>query len=178
MALSGPSTRFTNRLENHHDQLSTSFRKPRFAVVALPAHAAGLEQRPGWKAFGTKMTFAALSEKLDAAVKANKMSIVTSASASEGAKAQSMTIPGNRVIGVYRNDFARRMLVASLQAGIEAPIRFYIVENADNTASLAYKTPSTVFEPYLTGAAPDLKVVASELDGIFAKIADDAVAGQ
>lgn len=148
------------------------------AAVALPAHAAGLEQRPGWKVFATKMTFAALSEKLDGAVKANKMGVVTTASASDGAKAQGIVIPGNRVIGVYRNDFARRMLAASLQAGIEAPIRFYIVENADNTASLAYKTPSAVFEPYLAGAGPDLKAVASELDGIFAKIAADTVAGK
>lgn len=145
-------------------------------LLALPVQAAGLEQRPGWKVLPTKMTFAALSEKLDAAIKANKMGIVTTASASDGAKTQGITIPGNRVVGVFRNDFARRMLAASLQAGIEAPIRFYIVENADNTASLAYKTPSVVFEPYMVGAEKDLKALATELDGIFSKIADDAVA--
>jgi uncharacterized protein (DUF302 family) len=145
-------------------------------LLALPACAGGLEQRPGWKVFDTKMTFQALSEKLEAAVKSNKMGIVTTASASDGAKAQGTTIPGNRVVGVYRNDFARRMLAASLPAGIEAPIRFYVVENPDNTASLAYKTPSTVFEPYLTGAGEDLKALASELDTIFAKIAADTVA--
>lgn len=149
-----------------------------FALLALPAGAAGLEQRAGWNVIPTKLTFAALSEKFDAAVKANKMGIVTTASASDGAKAQGFTIPGNRVVGVYRNDFARRMLAASLQAGIEAPIRFYIVENSDNTASLAYKTPSLVFEPYMPGAGADLKSVASELDVIFAKIADDAVAAK
>lgn len=149
-----------------------------FALLALPAESAGLEQRPGWKVHPTKMTFAALSEKLDATIKANKMGIVASASASDGAKAQGITIPGNRVIGVYRNDFARRMLAASLQAGIEAPIRFYIVENADNTATLAYKTPGAVFEPYIIGAGPDLKTLAGELDVIFAKIADDAVSGK
>lgn len=148
------------------------------ALLGLPAGAAGLEQRAGWKVIQTKLTFAALSERLDASVKTNKMGLVTTASASEGAKAQGFTIPGNRVVGVYRNDFAHRMLAASVQAGIEAPIRFYIVENADNTASLAYKTPSTVFAPYLQGAGADLKAVASELDVIFAKIADDAVSGK
>ena len=147
-------------------------------LLALPAHAAGLEQWPGWKVFPTKMTFAVLSEKLDATIKANKMGIVTAASASEGAKAQGFTIPGNRVVGVYRNDFARRMLTASLQAGIEAPIRFYLVENADNTASLAYKTPTAVFEPYMAKAGPDLKVLAAELDGIFAKIADETASAK
>ncbi|MFG1260947.1 DUF302 domain-containing protein [Xanthobacter flavus] len=145
-------------------------------LLALPAGAGGLEIRPGWKVFDTTMTFQVLSESLEAAVKSNKMGIVTTASASDGAKAQGITIPGNRVVGVYRNDFARRMLAASLPAGIEAPIRFYIVENPDSTASLAYKTPSTVFEPYLTGAGGDLKALASELDTIFAKIAADTIA--
>lgn len=143
-------------------------------TLNLPANAAGLEPRPGWKIIETKLSFAALSEKLEAAIKANKMGLVTTASASDGAKAQGITIPGNRVIGVFRNDFARRMLAASLNAGIEAPVRFYIVENADQTASLAYKTPSAVFEPYTKGAGPDLAKVAAELDVIFARIAGEA----
>ena len=39
--------------------------------------------------------------------------------------------------GEPHDDFARRALEASLAAGIEAPIRFYLVENADNTSTLA-----------------------------------------
>ncbi|OZB03078.1 MAG: hypothetical protein B7X67_18080 [Rhizobiales bacterium 39-66-18] len=38
------------------------------------------------------------------------------ASASDVAKAQGIAIPGNRAVGVYRNDFARRMLAAMLPA--------------------------------------------------------------
>ena len=34
---------------------------------------------------------------------------------------------------------------ASVPAGIEAPIRFYLVENADGSTTLAYKKPSMVF---------------------------------
>lgn len=101
--------------------------------------------------------------------------LLTPASASDGAKAQGFTIPGNRVVGVFRNDFARRMLAASVPAGIEAPIRLYLTENADGTATLSYRKPSAVFGPYLEGAMPDLKAIATELDAIFDQIAKAAV---
>ncbi|MEQ9609274.1 MAG: DUF302 domain-containing protein, partial [Kiloniellaceae bacterium] len=84
--------------------------------------------------------------------------------------------PGNTVIGVYRPDFAVRMLEASTAAGIEAPIRFYVTENADGSATLSYKTPGTVFAPYADGGQA-LQDLAAELDEIFARIAADAVGG-
>ncbi len=130
--------------------------------------------RPGWVVKSTTANFPGLVGKLEDAIKANKMGIVTMASASEGAKAQGFTIPANRVVGVFRNDFARRMLAASIPAGIEAPIRFYLSENADGTATLSYKTPTSVFAPYIEGASADLKALASELDVIFARIAEAA----
>jgi uncharacterized protein (DUF302 family) len=102
---------------------------------------------------------------------------VTKASATVGAKQMlDKEIPGNTVIGVYRPDFAVRMLEASIPAGIEAPIRFYVTENADGTADLSYKTPSFVFAPYEDGGEA-LKSLAAELDAIFAKIAADAAGG-
>jgi hypothetical protein len=63
------------------------------------------------------------------------------ASASDGAKAQGFTIAGNRLVGVYLNDFARRKLRASVAAGIEALIRFYVTKNPEGTATSSYKTP-------------------------------------
>jgi len=79
------------------------------------------------------------------------------------------------VVGVYRPDFAVRMLAASVPAGIEAPIRFYITENPDGTATLSYKKPSAAFAPYSDGGAA-LRELAAELDALFAKIAKEAAA--
>jgi uncharacterized protein (DUF302 family) len=111
-------------------------------------------------------------KSLTAAIKANKMGLVAKASATVGAKRIGKTIPGNMVIMVYRPDFAVRMLEASVPAGIEAPIRFYITEDpASGTATLTYRTPSSVFNPYKNAA---LDKMAAELDAIFAKIAADA----
>ena len=154
-------------------------KRPTTMIVAIVAStnlaiAGDISPRDGWQVIDTKLAFAELSGRLDTAIKDNKMGLVTSASASEGAKAQGFTIPGNRVVGVFRNDFARRMLAASIPAGIEAPIRFYLVENAGGSTTLAYKKPSTVFAAYTADAKPDLKAVSTELDAIFEKIASDA----
>jgi uncharacterized protein (DUF302 family) len=49
---------------------------------------------------------------------------------------------------VFRNDFAVRLLAADAAAGFEAPIRIYVYENADGTATVSYIAPSVVFAPY------------------------------
>ena len=145
-------------------------------LAGLAGHAAAdsMTDREGWRVIQTGQTFDALVTQLEASVKANQMGLVTAASASAGAASQNITIPGNRVVGVYRNDFARRMLKASVAAGIEAPIRFYITENSDQTATLSYKLPSTVFAPYFDEGGEELRKLASELDETFARIADQA----
>ncbi|WP_291869826.1 DUF302 domain-containing protein [Bradyrhizobium sp.] len=144
-------------------------------LSGLSAASAGtVRTRGGWIVVDTRQSYQALVERLEATVKSEKMGLVTSASASEGAKAAGFTIPGNKVLGVFRNDFARRMLGSSVAAGIEAPIRIYVTENQDGTATLSYKKPSTVFAPYADEGGDTLKSVGAELDVIFAKIAERA----
>ena len=145
-------------------------------LAGAPALAEVME-RPGWKVIKTQQGYAELVARLEQAIAENKMGLVARASATVGAKkVLDKDISGNTVIGVYRPDFAVRMLEASVAAGIEAPIRFYVTENADGTATLSYKTPSHVFAPYEDGG-PALRDLAAELDEIFAKIAQDAVSG-
>jgi uncharacterized protein (DUF302 family) len=142
-----------------------------FLVSFSTAGAAGPWPYPGTEVIATKQSFGQMVERLRAAIAENKMGLVTQASASMGASRRGVKIPGNMVIGVYRNDFAVRMLAASVPAGIEAPLRFYLTENTDGTASLTYRRPSAVFQPYGGG---DLAAMAKELDVIFARIAADA----
>ncbi len=153
----------------------TSFVVAFIALAALPAVANDLAPREGWIVLPTTKDFKTLVADTQAVVKGNKMGLVTQASASDGARAQGHTIAGNRVLGVYRNDFARRMLAASVAAGIEAPIRLYVTENDDQTATLSYKTPTFVFSPYFDEGGDELTALATELDGIFKTIADQAV---
>jgi uncharacterized protein (DUF302 family) len=127
---------------------------------------------PASETIKTSFDFAELQERLTAAIEANGMFVVTQACASCGAAQRGVTIPGNMVVGVYRNDFAVRMLEASVPAGIEAPIRFYMTENPDGTASLTYRMPSAVFAPY---ESADLDAMAAELDEIWQRIVADTI---
>ncbi|TKW74189.1 MAG: DUF302 domain-containing protein, partial [Bradyrhizobium icense] len=94
--------------------------------VMSTATGGTIKSQTGWVVIDTPYPFSKLVDRLEAAVNAEHMNIVNTASASEGAKAAGVAIPGNRVIGVFRNDFARRLLDASVTAGIEAPIRIYV----------------------------------------------------
>ncbi len=144
--------------------------------VGVPALAAGSawDGLAGWQVKETPHGYRQLITRLDQAVKDNKMGLVNRASATVGAKkVLDKTIPGNMVVGVYRPDFAVRMLEASIPAGIEAPIRFYVTENPDGTATLSYRAPSAVFAPY-EDSTGKLKALAAELDVIFENIARQA----
>lgn len=141
-------------------------------------NASEIAPRDGWQILTTQHGYDQLVDRVKAAVKAEGMLLVTQASASAGAKGRGLTIPGNRIMGVYRNDYALRMLEASVAAGIEAPIRFYVTENTDGTATLSWKTPSFVFAPYMGEGGEELSELARELDGVFQTIANRAVAAE
>lgn len=138
-------------------------------LAALPA--AALDPRPGWEVLPTDKSHAVLLAELRAAVQAEGMGVVTEAGPTEVAASRGVLIPGNRVVGVFRNDYAVRVLRASEAAMIEAPIRFYVTENPDGTATLSYKTPGFVFAPYFDEGGEALRAVAAELDARFAAIA-------
>lgn len=145
------------------------------AIFAIPKLWAGpIEPREGWVVIDTAKDFATLEADLKTAVGANGMGVVTQAGPTGAAKARGITIPNNKVIGVFNNDFAVKVLEISTAAMIEAPIRFYLTENDDGTATLSYKTPSLVFAPYMAEGGAALADLAAELDDRFEAIAQAA----
>lgn len=142
------------------------------AALALALPSPGIAAASdGLRTIATSHRFPQVLERLEAAVNKHGLVVVASASASRGAAARGVEIPGNAVVMVFRNDYAVRMLEASVPAGIEAPLRFYLTENADGTASLSWRTPTSVFAPY--GSAK-LDEMARELDPLFEAIGRDA----
>lgn len=125
----------------------------------------------GMVVMSSAKSFDKLVAALEEAVAANGMGVVARASASQGAAARGIRIPGNAVVMVFRNDYAVRLLQASVPAGIEAPLRYYLTENADGTSTLTYRKPSAVFAPY---GNVELDRMAAELAPIFEKIAQAA----
>ena len=146
------------------------------AALALPVLAGSVPPREGWAVHDTDLAYDALLERTRAAIRAEGMYLVTEAGPTGAAKRRGIDIPGNRVLGVYRNDYAVRALRLSVPAMIEAPIRLYVTEDPDGTATLSYKTPSHVFAPYLAAAGPGLAELGEELDAVFAAIAAAALA--
>lgn len=134
--------------------------------------AAPYSPHSGVKLVETKIPFDSFIERLTGSIAKNKMGLVAQACANCGAKSIGVTIPGNRVLMIFRPDFAVRMLAASEAAGVEAPLRLYVTEQADGTARLSYRLPSHVFGAYDVTELDDL---GAELDVILARIVEDAL---
>ncbi|WP_425045670.1 DUF302 domain-containing protein [Primorskyibacter sp. S87] len=145
------------------------------ALAPIGASASDLADRPGWAVYATGLSYSELVGATVDAITANGLIVVTQAGPTKAAANRGITIPGNRVIGAFNNDFAVRVLETSTAAMIEAPIRFYVTENKDGTAILSYKRPSHVFAPYLDAGGDTLAGIASELDDAFRKVAETAV---
>ncbi|MBY5934684.1 DUF302 domain-containing protein [Tateyamaria omphalii] len=146
------------------------------ALILTTATAqAEMAPRDGWSVTPTSKTYDQLIADVKAAAKANKMGVVTQAGPTGAAKARGITLPGNRVIGLFNNTYAVNILNLSTAAMIEAPVRVYVTENADGTATLSYKLPSVVFAPYVPEAGAELAALSDELDTVFASIAAEAV---
>ncbi len=148
-------------------------------IVLMTTHTAfaEMQERPGWVVIPTSHDYVTLVKRVKTAAAKQKLGVVSQASATAGAKrVLNKTIPGNTVIGLYHPRFAVPMLEASIAAGIEAPIRVYITENADETATLSYKKPSHVFSPYMDEGGEKLKMLATQLDMVFDILATKAAA--
>jgi uncharacterized protein (DUF302 family) len=147
-------------------------------AVVVPVAANAQKGDAGYPFSGARTAtssqpFDAVVARLEKSIEANKMGLVAQASASRGAAGRGVKIRGNTVLMVFRNDYAVRMLAASVPAGIEAPLRLYITEDPDGRTSVTWHSPGAVFAPY--GSA-DLNALARELDPIFEKIVRDATA--
>jgi len=142
---------------------------------------------PGWFATGparaqdaritviSQAPFPQVVGALERAITEEKMGLVCQANAQRGAATRGVTIKGNQVLMVFRPDFAVRLLAADAKAGFEAPIRLYVYENADGTATVSYLPPTAVFAAY---RHPEVQAVAAELDPIFRAIVDRALAAR
>lgn len=148
-----------------------------FALLALLLAAPALSVRqspaaqPGTVATPTPFGFDDLLQRLEQAVQANGLLLIAKPSASRNAAGRGIQISGNAVILAFNNDFALRLLQASIPAGFEAPMRLYVTENPDRTATVTYRTATALFAPYET---PDLAPLAADLDRLFAKIVAEA----
>lgn len=146
------------------------------AILMTTPVSADVAPRLGWSITPTTHSYEDLIDRVKSAVKKSGLIVVTQAGPTAAAKRREIDIRGNRILGVFNNDYAVRTLETSVAAMIEAPVRFYVTENEDGTATLSYKTPSHVFAPYVEEGGEDLAKIAAELDVKFTAIAKRAAA--
>lgn len=132
-------------------------------------------QRDGWAVHHSDMTYSRLVDTLKEAVAESDLSVVTEAGPTQAAAKRGVDIPGNRVIGVFNNDYAVRILSVSTAAMIEAPLIMYVTEAQDGTATLSWKKPSRVYEPYMDDGGKALQEAASSLEDDLAAIGEAAL---
>ncbi|MFQ5830074.1 MAG: DUF302 domain-containing protein [Candidatus Methylomirabilia bacterium] len=143
------------------------------ALAALGAPVAFAQD--GTVVLTSKAPFPNVAAAMVKAVRNQGMGLVCHANAQQGAAYRGVKIPGNQVFLVFRNDFAVRLINADPRSAYEAPIRIYLYENPDGTATLSYVKPSQLFRPY---DDPEVAKVGAELDPIFEKIVTEALAVQ
>ena len=153
--------------------MRTIFAALALIILTLPA-VAEMAPRDGWSVTRSSKSYGDLIDAVKTAAKANKMGVVTQAGPTGAARNRGVTIPGNRIIGLFNNLYAVEVLGLSTAAMIEAPIRMYVTENSDGTATLSYKTPSFVFAPYFDEVGQPLRDAATDLDAAFLTIARTA----
>ncbi|MEM9031799.1 MAG: DUF302 domain-containing protein [Pseudomonadota bacterium] len=149
------------------------------SLLALPTGVVAADDiapRAGWAVYPSGYDYETLASRVRASVKTEGLAVVTRAGPTSAAKARGIDIPGNMVIGAFNNLFAVRILELSTAAMIEAPVRLYVTENTDGSATVSYKLPSAVFAPYADEGGPALAEAAAELDVIFEAIASSAAA--
>ncbi|GGF09395.1 hypothetical protein GCM10011611_13590 [Aliidongia dinghuensis] len=121
---------------------------------------------PGTISLQTGYPQADTVRRLEKSVRANGLTLV--ATVNSGGRGQT----GASVILVSSGDYWGRILRVDQLAGMEMPIRLYVVDNGNRTSAVVYRTPSSIFALY---DMPELDRLAGELDQVFAKVIDDAV---
>jgi uncharacterized protein (DUF302 family) len=141
-------------------------------LSALPSAGRAVEN--GTRVIVSDHSYWALITRLEAAIRKQKLRILTRASVRGAARQRKLKIPANMVIGAFSEDYTARILRANVAAGIEAPIRFYITRGQDDkTTTLWYRRPSWVLAPYDNGSG-DMRTLATELDGVMETIVKQA----
>lgn len=85
----------------------------------------------------------------------------------KNARKTGMEIGGNRILLVFRPDYAVRVWEAEIDAGVDIPVHIHIHETLEGRVQARYRPPSEIFAPYGNQALSEIGV---ELDPVFAGI--------
>ena len=113
--------------------------------------------------------FPQVVKALISGVEQNDMLLVCYINVQENARERGLMIGGNRILEVFRPDYAIRVWEADIEAGVDVPVRIRVCEGSDGYTYARYREPSKTFAPYDND---DLSALGAELDPIFERIVE------
>lgn len=112
--------------------------------------------------------FAQVVEALISDIEESGMFLVADIDVQKNASKQGLEIGGNRILEVFRPDYAVKVWEMEIEAGVDIPIRIHVHEAGEGRITARYRAPSEVFSRHGNDA---LTVFGAELDHVFEGIA-------
>lgn len=113
-------------------------------------------------------------ERLEAGIEAAGLRVAGRIDGQANAARMGREVPADRILEVFRPDFAIRVWAAEKAAGIDIPLRIHIYAAADGSTRVALRRPGEVFAPWDN---PELDAIGAELEPLFdtilARLEDD-----
>ena len=116
--------------------------------------------------FRVALPVAAAVAKLQAAIAAFPMGLVSHIDGQANAARKGLSVTADQILEVFRPDFAVRVWQADKRAGLDIPVRIHVYA-ADGATHVACRLPSRIFKPY---ANAGLDAIGAELDAIFLQL--------
>lgn len=109
-------------------------------------------------------------EGIIAGIEASGMLLVADIDVRRNAAKKGIELTGNRILEVFRPDYAARIWGMEIEAGVDIPIRIHIHEDESGGVAARYRTPLEVLSRH---GNDELTLFAAELDPVFEKIVCD-----
>jgi len=93
-------------------------------------------------------SFPEVVKGLISGIEKNDMLLVCYINVQENARKRGLMIGGNRILEVFRPDYAIRVWEADIEAGVDVPVRIHVCEGSDGYTYARYQEPSQTFAPY------------------------------
>jgi len=103
-------------------------------------------------------------EALISGVEESGMLLVADIDVQKNAGKKGLEIGGNRILEVFRPDYAVKVWEMEIEAGVDIPIRIHVHEDDEGRVTARYRTPSEVLSRHGNDA---LTVFGVELDPVF-----------
>ncbi|MGH3086405.1 MAG: DUF302 domain-containing protein [Rubrobacteraceae bacterium] len=112
-------------------------------------------------------SFDEVVESLVKSIEESGMLLVADIDVRKSAAKRAISLAGNRILEVFRPDYAARVWGTEIEAGVDIPIRTHVHEDEGGGVAARCRTPLEVLSRH---GNDELTLFAAELDPVFERI--------